>query len=41
MKRAENIIFKVTKEEKNKIINLAKKEGLTLSSYIRQKILRG
>lgn len=41
MKRLENILIKVTKEEKNKIISLAEKNGLTMSSYIRQKLLRG
>lgn len=39
MKRVELIQIKVTQEEKKKIEKLAKKEGLTISSYMRHKSL--
>lgn len=41
MKRDEAIIVKLTKEEKNKIVGNAKKEGLTLSSYVRYYLIKG
>lgn len=41
MEREENIILKVSKEEKEKIKETAKKLGLNMSNYIRLVSLKG
>lgn len=38
-KREEKIVIKVTKSEKEKIYNIAKKNGLLLSEYSRKRLL--